>query len=239
MKPISPAAAVVLAAAAAYCTEPGSYQGAAPVVSLPVMAVAEAPPPGPSDIIQEAAQGALHELAARRDTYRKNPSEIRSLVDEYLLPHFDTEYAARLVLGQYWRTATAEQRQRFIEAFYRALLTHYSGALFDLTPDQLQIFPTPVEPSTSQATVRTEVTLGNADRTAVNYSMHKTFGSWKVYDVSVDGISYVKSYREDFAEQIQQRGLESVIARLEKGVGCVGNSRLIPLPSGGSSSRRR
>ena len=85
MKPISPAAAVVLAAAAAYCTEPGSYQGAAPVVSLPVMAVAEAPPPGPSDIIQEAAQGALHELAARGDTYRKNPSEIRSLVDEYLL----------------------------------------------------------------------------------------------------------------------------------------------------------
>jgi len=231
MRLISPAAAAVLAAAAVYCTEPASSQRLAPAVRLPVTTVAEATPPGPSDIIQEAALGALHELAAKRDTYRKSPSDIRSLVDKYLLPHFDTEYAARLVLGQYWRTATSEQRQRFIEAFYRSLLTHYSGALIDLTPDQLRILPTPVQPGANHATVRTQVRHGNADRIAVNYSMHKTSGSWKVYDVSVDGISYVKSYREDFAEQIQQRGLESVIARLEKGVGCLG--RPIPLPSGG------
>ncbi|MBS0417055.1 MAG: ABC transporter substrate-binding protein [Proteobacteria bacterium] len=228
MKLISPAAAVVWAAAAGCCT----FQ-APTAATLPVTAVAEAPAPSPSDVIQQAAQGALHELAAKRDTYRKNPSDIRSLVDKYLLPHFDTEYAARLVLGQNWRTATAEQRRRFIEAFYRSLLTHYSGALIDLTPDQLRIFPTPVEPSASQATVRTEVRHGNADRIAVNYSMHKTLGSWKVYDVSVDGISYVKSYREDFAEQIQQQGLESVIVRLEKGVGSPGNSQPLPLPSGG------
>lgn len=232
MNPISLAAAVVLVTAAAYCAAPASSQALAPTLTPAVTAIAETPPPGPSDVIRQAAQGALQELATKRDTYRKNPPDIRPLVDKYLLPHFDTEYAARLVLGQHWRTATFEQRKRFIEAFYRSLLTQYSGALIDLTPDQLQIFPTPVEPSVGQATVRTEVRHGNAGRIAVNYSMHKTVGGWKVYDVIVDGISYDKSDREDFAQQIQQQGLESVIVRLEKGTGSLGKSH--SLPSGGT-----
>ena len=156
-------------------------------------------------------------MQSNRDAYRKDPSKVRPLVDKYLLPHFDTEYAARLVLGQYWRTANHEQRKRFIDAFYHSLLTNYGSALVELTPDRLKVFPTTVDPSADHATVRTEVTGYNADRIAMNYSMHKTPEGWKAYDVSVDGISYIKSYREDFGAQIQQLGLDSVIARLEKG----------------------
>jgi hypothetical protein len=80
------------------------------------------------------------------------------------LPHFDTEYAARLVLGQYWRTTNQEQRKRFIDAFYHSLLTNYGSALIEFTPDQLKVFPTTVDPSIDHATVRTEVTGHNADR---------------------------------------------------------------------------
>jgi phospholipid transport system substrate-binding protein len=76
----------------------------------------------PSDIVQTAAQGILKDLEANRDAYRKDPSKIATLVDKYLLPHFDTEYAARLVLAQYWRTATPEQKKRFVDAFYHSLL---------------------------------------------------------------------------------------------------------------------
>ena len=170
----------------------------------------------PSDIIQSAAQRTLNEMQSNRDAYRKDPSKVRPLVDKYLLPHFDTEYAARLVLGQYWRTANHEQRKRFIDAFYHSLLTKYGGALVELTPDRLKVFPTTVDPSADHATVRTEVTDYNADRIAMNYSMHKTPEGWKVYDVSVAGISYIKSYREDFGAQIQQRGFDSLIARLEE-----------------------
>ena len=170
----------------------------------------------PSDIIQSAAQRTLNEMQSNRDAYRKDPSKVRPLVDKYLLPHFDTEYAARLVLGQYWRTANHEQRKRFIDAFYHSLLTKYGGALVELTPDRLKVFPTTVDPSADHATVRTEVTGYNADRIAMNYSMHKTPEGWKVYDVSVAGISYIKSYREDFGAQIQQLGFDSLIARLEE-----------------------
>ena len=171
----------------------------------------------PSDIIQSAAQRTLNEMQSNRDAYRKDPSKMRPLVDKYLLPHFDTEYAARLVLGQYWRTANHDQRKRFIDAFYHSLLTKYGSGLIELTPDRLKVFPTTVDPGADHATVRTEVTGYNADRIAMNYSMHKTPEGWKAYDVNIDGISYIKSYREDFGAQIQQLGLDSLIVHLEEG----------------------
>ena len=171
----------------------------------------------PSDIIQSAGQHTLNAMQSNRNAYRKDPSKVRPLVDKYLLPNFDAEYAARLVLGQYWRTASQEQRKRFIDAFYHSLLTSYGSALIEFTPDRLKVFPTTVDPSADHATVRTEVTGYNADRITMNYSLHKTPGGWKVYDVNVEGVSYIKSYREDFGAQIQRLGLDSLIAHLEEG----------------------
>jgi phospholipid transport system substrate-binding protein len=193
-------------------------QGTALAITIPAATAATSTTQQtPSDIIQSAAQRTMNEMQSNRDAYRKDPSKVHPLVDKYLLPHFDTEYAARLVLGQYWRTANHEQRKRFIDAFYHSLLTNYSSGLVDLTPDRLRVFPTSVDPSADHATVRTEVTDYNADRIAMNYSMHKTPEGWKAYDVNIDGISYIKSYREDFGAQIQQRGLDSLIAHLEEG----------------------
>lgn len=171
----------------------------------------------PSDIVQTAAQGILADLDANRDMYRKDPSKVSTLVDKYLLPHFDTEYAARLVLAQYWRTATDDQKKRFVDAFYHSLLTNYGSALAEFTSDKLKVFPSNVAPGDDHATVRTEVKRDNGDRIAVNYSLRKEPDGWKAYDVNIDGISYVKSYREDFGAQIQQKGIEAVITRLQKG----------------------
>src|SRR5215467_6745054 len=84
---------------------------------------------GPSEVVQTAAQGMLQGLDKDRDAYRRDPAKVGQLVDKYLLPHFDTEFAARLVLGQHWRDATPEQRQRFITAFYHSLLNNYGAAL--------------------------------------------------------------------------------------------------------------
>ncbi|MGH8324666.1 MAG: MlaC/ttg2D family ABC transporter substrate-binding protein, partial [Steroidobacteraceae bacterium] len=172
---------------------------------------------GPSEVVQTAAQGMLHDLDADRAMYRKDPAKVGQLVDRYLLPHFDTQFSARLVLGQHWRTATPEQRRRFVDAFYHSLLTNYGAALADFTSDKLKIFPTTVAPNSDRATVRTEVKRDNGDRVSVNYYMRKTPDGWKAWDVVIDGISYVNSYREDFGAQIDQQGLDAVISRLEKG----------------------
>ena len=180
-------------------------------------AAASASAQNPSDIVQTAAQGILKDLDANRDMYRKDPSKVSALVDKYLLPHFDTEYAARLVLAQNWRTATDDQKKRFVDAFYHSLLTNYGSALAEFTSDKLKVFPSTVSPGDDHATVRTEVKRDSGDRIAVNYALRKEADGWKAYDVNIDGISYVKSYREDFGAQIQQKGIEAVITRLQKG----------------------
>src|SRR4029077_8164902 len=95
--------------------------------------------PGPTEVVQTAAQGMLSELDKDREGYRKDPSKIEGLVSKYLLPHFDTDFSARLVLGQYWKTATADQRQRFVDAFYHSLLKNYGSALAEFTADRLKI----------------------------------------------------------------------------------------------------
>jgi phospholipid transport system substrate-binding protein len=183
--------------------------------SAPAAAGAEGP--GPTEVVQEAAQGMLGDLDKDRDAYRRDPVKVGQLVDKYLLPHFDTDFSAKLVLGVHWRSATPEQRKRFTDAFYHSLLTNYGSALVDFTSDRLRIFPTNVDPGTRTATVRTEVKRSNGDRVAVNYYLHKTPQGWKAWDVVIDGISYVNSYREDFGPQIEQQGLDAVIKRLESG----------------------
>ena len=193
-------------------------QGTVPATTIPAATAATSTTQQtPSELIQSAAERTLNAMQSKRGAYRKDPSKVRPLVDKYLLPHFDTEYAARLVLGRHWRAANQEQRTRFKAAFYHSLLTTYGSGLVGLTSDRLKVFPTTVDPTADHATVRTEVTVYNADRIAMNYSMHKTPEGWKVYDVSVDGVSYIKSYREDFDEQIQQLGLDSLITHLEEG----------------------
>jgi phospholipid transport system substrate-binding protein len=173
--------------------------------------------PGPSEVVQAAAQGMLQGLDRDRAAFKRDPAKVGELVNTYLLPHWDTEYSARLVLGQYWRTATPEQRQHFIDAFYHSLLANYGAALSEFTADRLKIFPTTVDPAKSIATVRTEVKRDNGDRVSVNYYMRKTPQGWKAWDVVIDGISYVNSYRTDFSAQIEQQGIDAVIKRLEAG----------------------
>jgi phospholipid transport system substrate-binding protein len=207
--------AVLAMSAAAPQSGFAAPQGATP--ASPQSGAAGAKQEQPSEIVQSTAQSILKDLEVNREGYRKDPSKVGQLVDKYLLPHFDTEYAAKLVLGQYWRTASPDQRKRFIDAFYHSLLTNYGSALTEFTADRLKVFPSNVDPGADHATVRTEIKRDNGDRIAVNYSLRKTADGWKAYDVNIDGISYVKSYRDDFGSQIQQQGLDSVIARLERG----------------------
>lgn len=170
---------------------------------------------GPQELVENSAKKMLLELDANRPIYQKDPAKLDALVANVLLPNFDTEYAARLVLGQTWRTATPEQRKRFVDAFYHSLLHNYGAALVDFTADRFVILPYKGEPGDTTATVRTEVKRSSGDKVPVNFSLRKTDGVWKAWDVVIEGISYVKSFRTDFGSEIQQKGLDEVINRLE------------------------
>lgn len=171
---------------------------------------------GPQELIEDSAKRMLTELDANRAMYTKDSAKLDSLVANVLLPNFDSEYAARLVLGQTWRTATAEQRKRFVDAFYHSLLRNYGNALVNFTADRFVILPYRGDPADTTATVRTEVKKSSGEKVPVNFSLRRTESGWKAWDVVIEGISYVKSFRTDFASEIQQKGLDEVIARLEK-----------------------
>jgi phospholipid transport system substrate-binding protein len=171
----------------------------------------------PGTLIQTAATAMLKDLDAHRADYRKDPAKVHHLVDQILLPYFDTQYSARLVLGRHWNDATPDQRQRFINAFYKSLLNNYGDALVDFTSDRLKVFPYTGDPNAQYASVRTQVRKDDGSEVSVNYSLHRTDQGWKAWDVIIEGISYVKSFRDDFGAEIEQKGIDEVIARLESG----------------------
>jgi phospholipid transport system substrate-binding protein len=188
-------------------------QAAAPATA----AAAQGSSEQPSQVVESAADGLLKALDANRQTYRKDPAKVEALVDQYILPHVDTEFAAELVLGRYWRTATPQQRQRFINAFYHSMLDNYGTAIVNFTSNELKVYPSRVNPGDQNATVRTEMGGGSGPPISVNYYMHMTPQGWKAWDVIIDGVSYVMSYRQDFGSQIAQQGIDAVINRLERG----------------------
>lgn len=179
---------------------------------------------GPQELVENSAKRMLTELDANRATYSKDPAKLDNLVGTVLLPNFDSEYSARLVLGQNWRTATPEQRKRFVDAFYHSLLHNYGAALLNFTADRFTVLPYKGDPADTNATVRTEVKKATGEKVPVSFTLRKTDAGWKAWDVVIEGISYVKSFRTDFASEIQQKGLDEVIRRLESDGGIKPNS---------------
>jgi phospholipid transport system substrate-binding protein len=187
---------------------------------------------GPAELVTKIAQDTLKDLDAHRSEYKNDTKKLRALVDKNLLPHFDSNYAGQLVLGKYWRDATPDQRKRFVDAFYQSLLQTYGEALTDFTPDRLKILPFQGNPQDTVATVRSEVRRDDGSKVPVNYSLHKTQQGWKAFDVQISGVSYVKSMRTDFGSEVQQKGLDAVIQRLESQV--ASGQPAVPKPGAGA-----
>lgn len=164
--------------------------------------------------------GAMEELQAemnqRKETLQAEPAQLRGVVDRILLPRFDTDFAAQRVLGKYWRTASEKQRRRFVDVFYRYLVNNYATYLLDFRGDEVQVSSSADRPMEKYPLVRTTVILNQGEAAAVDYVMRDVGGQWKVIDVIIEGISYVRSYREDFSPEIAKSGLDALIARLEK-----------------------
>jgi phospholipid transport system substrate-binding protein len=173
------------------------------------------PGPGPQELIQKVSQDLLREIDANRAALHSDPAKLRALVDRVVLPSFDADYSARLVLGKYWRTATEQQRQRFVDGFIQSMMRKYGNALLEFTAERLVILPFKGDLESDRATVRTEVKRDNGTPVPVNYSLHATPKGWKAWDVTIEGISYVKNFRTDFGSEIEAKGLDAVIDRLE------------------------
>jgi len=169
----------------------------------------------PVDVINGAMQELSDKLDGRKDELQADKKALYELIDGILLPRFDRKYAAQLVLGRYWRTASDAQRARFIEAFYQTLLQRYADGVLDFEQDRIEVLPYRGDDSEKRTSVRTTVRLDDGTEVPVNYSLVKRDSGWKLFDVTIEGISYVRNFRAEMNSEIGAKGLDAVIARLE------------------------
>jgi len=187
------------------------------LASLPALSDAPAAAKLPPDqVVQQTARDMLDAVAAKRAELQKNPQQLYDLVGKILLPNFDFDLASRLVLGRYWTSATPDQRKSFEDAFYKYLVHSYADALLkgNYSDRNLQVEPWHGAAGDTRATVKTKVTRDNAPPVEVDYVLNNGTGGWKAFDVTIEGISYVLNYRNQFGPEIQQNGIDELIKRL-------------------------
>lgn len=185
------------------------------IVALSLGAASVAAEEGPVAVITEAMEELAKGLDGRKEELTADREALHALIDDILLPRFDRTYAAQLVMGRHWRSASKEQRDRFIEAFYQNLLRKYADGVLEFDQDRIDIEPYRGDPSEKRTRVQTVVTLEDNTEVPVSYSLIKRESGWKLFDVTIEGISYIRNFRSELNSEIGSKGLEAVITRLE------------------------
>jgi phospholipid transport system substrate-binding protein len=168
----------------------------------------------PQEVIENAATTMSEKLTGRKDYYESHLDELYSMIGDVLLPHFDTRYSGRLVLGKHWKGVSEVQRSEFIDAFYQFLLQSYAKGLLQFDQDKIEFLPFGGDVDGKRVVVKTQMRLDDGSVVPVNYSMRRSEPGWKVYDVRIEGVSYIQNYRNQFNAEISANGVSSVIARL-------------------------
>jgi phospholipid transport system substrate-binding protein len=179
-------------------------------------AAAPAASTSPDQVVQQTVKDVFDTVNSKKAELQKDPDQLYDIVSKILLPHFDFALTSQLVLGQAWRTATEEQRKAFQDAFFKYLTHSYADALVKGNYSERNVKIEPYRPSSdpSRAMVKTQVLLSGSQPVEVDYMLRNESGQWKVFDVIIEGISYVHSYHDQFEPEIQKSGLDELIKRL-------------------------
>lgn len=173
---------------------------------------------GPVEVIEEATDEVAEMIEDNRDRYERDPEALRRDVESVLLPIIDADYTARLVLGRHSRGLESDRIEAFADALAEQLLDRYATELleYDLE-ERVQFLPLSEDNSDRVTRVRTRVRLDNGERAPVDYVMRKTEEGWMVFDVLVEGISYVATFRSQVDQEIRRTSFESLLDRLAEG----------------------
>ena len=173
----------------------------------------------PNAVIESSVELLAEQLDGRKDELAANRKELYEIIDGILMPRFDRRFAAQVVLAKHWRTASEEQQARFIEAFYRALLRKYADGILEFDPDMITVQPYRGDATKKRTRVRSTVELDDGSKVAVDYELVKRKAGWLVFNVVIEGVSYVRNFRAELDSEIRASSLDAVIQRLEDEAG--------------------
>lgn len=168
----------------------------------------------PDVLVKETTQEVLSLIEERQSEINKDPTVVFDIVRKVVLPHFDFPLISRFVLGQHWRRASPEQRQRFMDEFRTLLIRTYGTSLAEYSGQTVEYLPMQGDPESGRVVVRTEIKQAEGPAIPIAYRLHRTEEGWKVFDVIVEGASYVQTYRSEYGSLIASNGLDALIEQL-------------------------
>jgi phospholipid transport system substrate-binding protein len=189
------------------------------VLSTLIIAPANADEVSPNDVINGAVESLAEKMNGRHEELAADRQSLYVLIDGVLLPLFDRKFAAQVVLAKHWRSADADQRARFIEAFYQALVRRYADGLLEFEQDRVTVLPFRGDASKPRTKVRSTVRLNDGSKVSVDYELVKRESGWLLFNVVIEGVSYVRNFRAELDSEVRSGSLNKVIERLEREAG--------------------
>jgi phospholipid transport system substrate-binding protein len=167
----------------------------------------------PDVLVRSITQDLLGVLKQSSDQ-AADPKRIANVIETKVLPHFELTRMTQLAMGRNWRRATPEQQKIITAEFMTLLVRTYSTALATYRDQIIDIKPLRAPPDATEVTVKSDVKKSGAQPIAIDYDLGKTAAGWKVYDVKVAGVSLVTTYRETFANEVRDNGIDGLIKSL-------------------------
>jgi len=165
-------------------------------------------------LVRSTADRVLAEVKANKSQLERDSSGIYALVEAYVVPHFDFSRMTQSAMGRHWRAANEQQRAALVREFQELLVRTYAVALLNYSGQQIEYLPLRATAIDDEVVVQTKVSDAGAPPVPIDYRLRRVVGQWKVYDVTIDGVSLVSNYRSMFAEQVQRTGVDGLIRQL-------------------------
>ena len=170
----------------------------------------------PDQLVQRVTEDVLATIKSDKQLASGDKQKALKLAEEKVLPHIDFEEATRIAVGRAWAQATPEQKQKLVDEFRRMLVRTYSNAIESYQGQTMKILPSRGKPQDNEATVRAQFIRAGGQPLPIEFQARKTDKGWKIYDITVEGVSLVLTYRSEFDVVVKQQGMDGLIKRLSE-----------------------
>lgn len=168
----------------------------------------------PVVLLERTSEQVLKILRDEHELLVAEPDRVYKIIDDYILPHLDDVTMAKLALGKNWKKATKQQKLEFVDEFRNLLIRTYSKSLIEFKDQKINYFPVKLAADAHKTSVKAEVIQPGGPSIPMAYRMRVKNNAWKVYDIKIDGISLVTSYRGTFTQEVRKSGIDGLLKYL-------------------------
>jgi phospholipid transport system substrate-binding protein len=168
----------------------------------------------PDELVKQITDEVMQAIQSDKQLAAGDKQKALKLAEDKILPHVDFQEATRLAVGRSWRQTSAEQKQQLVNEFRRMLLRTYSNAISAYQGQQMKVLPLHMKAGETDVAVRNQYIKPGQKPVQVDYQMHKVGDSWKIYDIIVEGVSLVLTYRSEFDQVVKESGVDGLIKRI-------------------------